>query len=117
MTERRKKSKRRTHEGQESYMINLAMEQAEEQLRNHTAPAMIVSHFLKLATTKALLELEKARAETKLANSKAELVESQKKSEDIAKAALAMFKRYAGIFGDEDSEDYDEDEGDDYYED
>lgn len=111
MAERRKNPKRRTPEGQESYMISLAMEQAEEQLRNHTAPAMIVAHFLKLATTKALVELEKARSEAKLANSKAEIIDAQKRSEEVAAKALEAFKRYAGISQDEDYEE------DDYYDD
>ena len=112
MAERRRRVQRRTPEGQESYMINLAMEQAEEQLRNRTAPAQIVAHFLKLATTKALVELEKTKAEAKLANSKADLVSSQKRSEEIAAEALAAFKEYAGIA---ESEEYDEE--DDYYDD
>jgi hypothetical protein len=109
MAERRKKAERRTPEGRESYMISLAMDQAEEQLRNHTAPSQIVTHFLKLATTKAQVELEKIRAESQLANSKAQLVESQKKSEEIAAKALEAFKSYAGILDD------DEYEEDDYY--
>lgn len=107
MAEKKKKPQRRTPEGQESYMINLAMDQAEEQLRNHTAPAMIVSHFLKLATTKALVELEKVRAEAKLANSKAELADTQKKSDEIATKALEAFRRYSGNMNDDI---YDEDE-------
>jgi hypothetical protein len=110
MSERRKKVERRTPEGRESYMIGLAMDQAEEQLANHTAPAQIVAHFLKLATERAKVELEKLRADTELTVSKAQLVESQKKSEEIAARALAAFKSYAGIQEDE----YD-DEEDDYY--
>lgn len=109
MAERRKKAERRTPEGQESYMISLAMDQAEEQLRNHTAPSQIVTHFLKLATMKAQVELEKIQAESQLANSKAQLVESQKKSEEIAAKALEAFKSYAGII---DEDGYEED---DYY--
>jgi hypothetical protein len=44
-----------------------------------------------------------------LANSKAQLVESQKKSEEIAAKALEAFKSYAGII---DEDGYEED---DYY--
>lgn len=105
MPETKRKSRRRTPEGQESYMINLAMEQAEEQLRKHSAPAMIVAHFLKLGTAKALAELEKAKADAKLSNSKADIIDQQKRAEEIADQALQAFKKYAGISEDDEDED------------
>lgn len=111
MAERRKKStgsERKTPEGREAYLINLAMNRAAEMLENGTAPAQIISHFLKLGTEKAKYEREKLKAETKLMTSKAILVESQKKSEEIAANALAAFKRYSGFEEEEDEEDHDE---------
>lgn len=112
MSERRKKSsgsERRTPEGRESYLINLAMERAEEMLLNGNAPSQIIAHFLKLGTEKAKYEREKLKADTQLAMSKASLVESQQKSEEIAARALEAFKKYSGITSE------DEDEEDDYY--
>lgn len=110
MAERRKKSsasEKRTPEGRESHLINLAMMRAEEMMLNGTAPAQIISHFLKLGTEKAKYEREKLIADTKLAISKAEHVDAQRNSEKVAEEALAAFKRYAGIFSDgDDEEDY-----------
>lgn len=101
-------SERRTTEGMESYLINLAMKRAAEMMENGNAPAQIISHFLKLGTEKAKYEREKLKADTKLAISKAELIESQKKSDEIAAEALKAFKRYAGFNEDFDEEDYDD---------
>ena len=113
MAERRRRgsgSERRTPEGMESYLVNLAMQRAAEMLENGNAPAQIISHFLKLGTEKAKYEREKLKADTQLAISKANLVESQQKSEEVAAKALAAFKRYAG-FGDQDEEEDDYDDG------
>lgn len=112
MAERRRSnggSERRTSEGMESYLINLAMQRAAEMLESGNAPAQIISHFLKLGTEKAKYEREKLKADTQLAISKANLVESQQKSEEIAAKALDAFKRYAGL-NEEDEEDYEDDE-------
>lgn len=104
-------TERKTPEGMESYLINLAMRRAAEMMEKGTAPAQIISHFLKLGSEKARYEREKLKAETKLAISKATLMESQRKSEEVAAEALKAFRRYAGIseeFSDE--EEYDDDE-------
>lgn len=109
---RRKKAERLTPEGRESYMMSLAMDQAEEMLEEHRAPQSVLIHFLKLATTKAQVELEKLKAETDLTSNKADLVESQRKSDEVAEKALAAFKTYAGI---NDTESEYDDEDDEYY--
>lgn len=111
MSERRERSKgseRRTPEGRESYLVNLAMERAEEMLLKGTAPAQIIAHFLKLGTEKAKYEREKLKADTQLAVSKASLVESQRKSEEIAAKALEAFKKYAGVTSEDEEEEDDE---------
>lgn len=113
MGEKRTRStvaERKTPEGTESYLINLAMRRAAEMMENGTAPAQIISHFLKLGTEKARYEREKLKAETQLAISKASLMESQKKSEEVAAEALKAFKRYAGLSEETDEEEYDDDE-------
>ena len=110
MEERRKKSRkteRKTAEGRESYLINLAMEQAEAMLLTGKAPAQIVTHFLKLGTEKVKYEIEKLKADTKLAMSKSEHIEFQQNSEEIAAKALEAFKKYSGHYEDEE-DDYDD---------
>ena len=114
MSERRQRSsvsERRTPEGMESYLVNLAMIKAEQMLKKENPPAQIVAHFLKLGTEKAKYEREKLRADTQLAVSKANRIEVQNRYEEIAEKALEAFKKYAGIseYPDEE-EDYEDDE-------
>lgn len=114
MGERRKKTtatERRTPEGMESYLINLAMKRAAEMLEKGNAPAQIISHFLKLGTEKAKYEREKLKADTQLSISKASRLEAQQKSEEVAEKALEAFKRYAGLL---DEDEVEEDEYDEY---
>lgn len=110
---RRKSSPPRTPEAQEQLMINLSMKQAEEMLRSGRAPAQIVVHFLKLATEKTKYENLKLKADTELAKSKAEVLASQKHSDELYEKAIAAFKSYGGA-----SQATYEDDGDgDYYDD
>jgi hypothetical protein len=106
MAERRKKSgARRTKEGRESYLIALAMDEAEEMLENHTAPAQIVTHFLKLGTEREKATVEKLRADAKQSASKAEQLESQRRYEEGLDEAMRAFRTYAGIAEEDDEED------------
>ena len=41
-----------TEEAQEKHMIALAMDLAEKQLREGTASSQVITHYLKLASTK-----------------------------------------------------------------
>lgn len=100
------KMERRTPEGMESYLINLAMMRAAEMLEKGTAPSQIISHFLKLGTEKYKYERDKLKADTQLSISKANRLDAQQKSEEVAMKALEAFKRYAGI--EEFEEDYDD---------
>lgn len=103
-------SERKTPEGMESYLVNLAMIKAEQMLRKENPPAQIVTHFLKLGTEKAKYEREKLKADTQLAVSKANRIEVQNRYEEIAEKALEAFKKYAGITEvvEDDEDDYDE---------
>ena len=99
----------KTPEEQERRMILLAMNQAEAQLEAGTAPAQVVTHFLKLATENAKLEREKLRAEAELSRAKAEHLQSQSHYEETVHEAITAFKSYQG-FGRVPQEDDDEDD-------
>ena len=45
-------------EARENQLISLAVDLAEQQLRDGTASSQVISHFLKLASTKEKLERE-----------------------------------------------------------
>lgn len=97
-------------ENRENQLIAEAMDCAEEQLRNRTASSQVITHFLKLGTVKAELELEKLRKENALLEAKKESLESAQRSEELYKNALNAMRLYSGQGGvsnsDEDEDDY-----------
>lgn len=83
-------------ETRENQMISLAINLAEEQLRNGTASSQVITHFLKLGSTKEKLEKEKLEEENKLLRAKAEVLQSQKNMEEMYAEAINAMKRYSG---------------------
>lgn len=96
-------------EAKENQLISLAIDLAEERLRNGTASSSEVVHFLRLGTTKTLLEKEKLEEENKLLRAKTEALESAKKSEEMFEEAIRAMKLYSGSASETEVED------DDYY--
>lgn len=92
----RKQVPARSREAREQQLENLAMNLAEEKLRNGTASSQIICHFLNLATEKAELDREKLRADVKVQNAKADAIESQKNTEEMYAKAIAAMQRYQG---------------------
>ena len=92
-----------TPEMRENQLISLAIDVAEEQLRNGTASSQVITHFLKLATTKEQLEREKLIKENKLLEAKTGALESAGRVEELYKNALDAFRTYGG-YGDSDDD-------------
>lgn len=90
-----------TPEARENQMISLAVDLAEQQLRDGTASSQVITHFLKLGTTKAELEKEKLKRENKVLEAKAEAIESSKEVKVLYENALKAMRNYAG-YGDPD---------------
>ena len=91
-----------TPEGRENQMISLAVDLAERQLREGTASAQVITHFLKLATTREQLEKEKLARENELLRAKTEALESAKRVEELYANALSAMKTYSGQSDDDD---------------
>ena len=90
-------------ETKENQMISLAMDLAERQLMEGTASSQVISHFLKLGSTKERLEKEKLLEENKLLKARTEALQSAKRVEELYADAIAAMKRYSGNgSGDED---------------
>lgn len=83
-------------EARENQMISLAVDLAEKQLQEGTASSQVITHFLKLATTRAQLEKEKLQQENKLLSAKTAAIESQKRVEELYANALRAMKGYSG---------------------
>lgn len=85
-----------SEEARENQMIALAIDQVEERMRNGTASSAEYVHFLKLASSKEKLELQKAQEEIKLLKAKTEAIESGKNIEQLYSNAIRAMSDYAG---------------------
>lgn len=92
-------------EARENQMISLAVNLAEEKLRDGTASNQLIVHYLKLGSTKERLEKEKLEKENELLKAKTEALESAKRSEELYAEAIKAITRYSGNY---DEENYDE---------
>lgn len=86
-----------TIKGREDQLISLAVDVAEQQLREGTASAQVITHYLKLGTTRELLEQDKLRQENALLQGKVEALASQKRVEDLYAKALNAMRAYQGL--------------------
>jgi hypothetical protein len=100
-----------TDEGREYQLVSLAIDLAEKQLAEGTASSQVITHYLKLGSTRETLEQERLRRENELLNSKVEMMASAKRVEELYAEALNAMRSYAGRSIDENG--YDED----YYDD
>lgn len=85
-----------TPEAREQQMISLADSLAERQLREGTASAQVIVHYLKLATTREQLEQEKLRKENELKAAQIEQMASSARIEALYGEALSAMSRYQG---------------------
>lgn len=85
-----------TEEGRENQLISLASDLAEKQIREGTASAMVITHFLKLGTTRESLEKQRLQKENALLTAKVEQLASAKRIEELYEQALNAMRTYAG---------------------
>lgn len=91
-----------TPEARENQMIALAMDVAEEKLRNGTASSQLITHYLKLGSTKEKIEKEILEKQKELIVAKTENLQSVKQMEELYRNALEAMRDYRGsIDGDE----------------
>lgn len=93
-----------TPDGRERQLIAAAVDLAEEQIRSGTASAQVITHFLKLATTREKLEQQRLVSENRLLEAKVESLASAARVEELYKNALAAMKSYAGRGSTDESE-------------
>ena len=94
-------------EARENQMIAYAVDLAEKQLREGTASSQVITHYLKLGSSKERLEREKLERENELLRAKAENLQSAQRSEEVYKEALKAMRMYSGQITDEEEDDYD----------
>lgn len=92
-----------TPEARENQMIALAVDLAERQLMEGTASSQVITHYLKLGSTKERIEKEILEKQKELIAAKTENLLSSKRIEELYANAINAMKRYSG-HGDDDEE-------------
>lgn len=85
-----------TPEARENQMIALAVDLAEKQLIEGTASSQVITHYLKLATTKEKIEREILEKQKELIVAKTENLQSAKRIEELYSNALRAMQNYSG---------------------
>jgi hypothetical protein len=88
-----------TPEARELELIALATNLAEQQLRDGTAYSQVISHFLKLGSSRAELEKEKLAMENQHLQAKTEAIQAQQREEEMFSKAIEAMRRYQGVSG------------------
>ena len=93
-----------TPEAREKQLISLAVDLAEQQLRDGTASSQVISHFLKLGSTREELEKERLMEENRLLKAKTEAIQEDKERSIQYEVVINELRRYNGQ-GDSNEED------------
>ena len=88
----------------EDELIDLAVALAEKQLRDGTASTQVIVHYLKLGSTRGMLEQEMLAHQTELVRAKTESLQSGKRIEELYSNALEAMRIYGGISTQDDEE-------------
>ena len=81
-------------EEREDQMIALAVDLAEKQLREGTASAQVITHYLKLGSTRERIEKEIMREQKKLLEAKTDAIQSAQRVEELYSNAIAAMQSY-----------------------
>jgi len=85
-----------TPDGKEQQLISLAVDLAEKQLVDGSASSQVITHLLKLASSRERLEQERLQRENLLLSAKVDQIASGKRIEELYETALNAMREYAG---------------------
>ena len=94
-----------TPEARENQLISLAVDLAEQQLREGTASSQVITHYLKLGSTKERIEKEILEKQKELISAKTEALQSAKRIEELYTDAISAMRKYSGQ-GESDDDEY-----------
>jgi hypothetical protein len=102
---KKKKRPALSPEARENQMIALAVDLAEQQLIDGTASSQVITHFLKLGSSKEKIEREMLANQSELIKAKTENLQSAKRIEELYTNALNAMRDYSGQGGQSDKDD------------
>lgn len=92
-----------TDEARENQLISLAINLAEQQLRDGTASSQVITHFLKLGSTTERIEKQILLKQKDLIEAKTESLQSAKRMEELYADAIRAMREYRYDDGSQDS--------------
>ena len=101
----KKRPPAKTIEAREKQMISLAVDLAEKQLLDGTASSQVITHYLKLGTTRENIEKEILQSRSDLMKAQTENLKTQKKMEELYAEAIIAMRSYSGKNDEGDDED------------
>jgi hypothetical protein len=96
VTRRQRRRPAATIEARENQLISLAIDEVERQIQGGTASAQVLTHYLKLGSTRETLEQERLRNENAMLRQKIESMASAQRVEELYEQALNAMRSYAG---------------------
>ena len=85
-----------TPEARENQLIALAVDLAEKQLMEGTASSQVITHYLKLGSTKERIEKELLEKQKELIEAKTEGLKTAKRIEELYSNAIDVMRMYRG---------------------
>lgn len=85
-----------TPDGRENQLVNLAVDLAERQLREGTASAQVLSHYLKAGSSREYLEKQRIAMDVELMKAKQEQLASMARIEELYSDAIGAMRAYQG---------------------
>lgn len=98
----------RTPEERENQLVEAAVNLAERQLLSGEASAQVITHYLKLGSSRERLEQQRLKNEVALLETKREVLESERRVETLIADALRAMQVYSGNADPEVDQNYDE---------
>lgn len=90
-------------EARENQLVSYAVDLAEQQLLNGTASSQVITHYLKIGSTKERIEKEILEKQKDLLEAKTQALQSAQRVEELYANALTAMKSYSsGGSNDED---------------
>jgi hypothetical protein len=104
---RRRRPAATTPQARESQLISMAADLAERQLLEGTASAQVITHYLKLGSSRERLEQERLEREVELLAEKRIALQAQQATEEMFSRAIDAMRSYSGHTPPEDNPDDD----------
>lgn len=98
-----------TPEARENQLIALAVDLVEKQLVEGTASSQVITHYLKLGSSRERLEQVRLEGENKLIEAKIESMASAARVEEMYKDAILAMRSYTGQDVESEDDEYEED--------